>query len=58
MTTPKRPVWPSDDQLRERPGDQEFTGDGRKTTDADHVGETTPDADPEHPPAPRGDPGK
>jgi hypothetical protein len=58
MTPPKRPVWPSDDQVRERTGDQEFTDDGRKTTDVDHVGETTPDADPERPPAPRRDPGK
>jgi hypothetical protein len=46
--TKHRPVWPSDDQVRELEGDQEFTDEGRKVTDADHVGASVPDTDPEH----------
>ena len=44
-------MWPSDDELRELEGDQEFTDDGRKVNDAEHVGASVPDtdADPENP---------
>jgi hypothetical protein len=49
MADPKaRPLWPSDDQVRE-PADQEFTDDGRKLNDAERVGGLAPDADPEQP---------
>jgi hypothetical protein len=49
MASPKRPRWPSDDQVRELDGDREFTDDGRKLNSQEHVGATTPDADPERP---------
>jgi hypothetical protein len=44
--TKHRSVWPSDDQLRELDDDQQFTDDGRKATEADHVGGMAPDTDP------------
>jgi hypothetical protein len=47
----QRPIWPSDDQVRDPEGNREFTEDGRKVTDSERVGGMTPDADPE-PPAP------
>jgi hypothetical protein len=50
MTQPKRPIWPSDDQVREHKDDQVFTDDGRKLADSEHVGGMAPDADPERPP--------
>ena len=50
MTPPKRPIWPSDDQVYERERDREFTDDGRKVNDSEHVGGIAPDADPEPPP--------
>ena len=49
MAPPKRPIWPSDDQVREHEGDRAFTGDGRKVTGSEHVGGIAPDSDPEHP---------
>jgi hypothetical protein len=53
MTPAKRPIWPNDDQVRERE-DREFTDDGRKLTESERVGGMAPDADPEAPPpAPR-----
>lgn len=55
-TTPKRPIWPSDDQVREHEGDRVYGDDGRKVTGTEHVGATVPDADadPERlPPPPR-----
>lgn len=51
MTRPRRPVWPSDDQVRERDGDRDFTDDGRKLIGSERVGGMAPDADPD-PPAP------
>jgi hypothetical protein len=52
--TQKRPLWPTDDQVRELEGDRELTDDGRKVDNANQVGVTAPDADPEPvPPAPR-----
>ncbi|HZJ61929.1 MAG TPA: hypothetical protein VFD36_00285 [Kofleriaceae bacterium] len=53
--TKQRPVWPSDDQLRDFDDDEEFTDDGRKVTEADHVGGMAPDTDPDRrrPPRPR-----
>jgi hypothetical protein len=56
MTPPKRPIWPSDDQVREAEPGSEFTDDGRKLTESERVGGMAPDADPERPapaPAPR-----
>jgi hypothetical protein len=44
-TSPRRPIWPSDDQLREQKDDQEFTDSGRKLIDAEYVGGIAPDAD-------------
>ena len=52
MTPPSRPLWPNDDQVRERP-DREFTDDGRKVTESERVGGMAPDADPEAPPPAR-----
>ena len=53
MTHPtKRPIWPSDDQIREQEGDHAFTEDGRKVSGSDRVGGMAPDADPERPPPP------
>jgi len=46
----QRPIWPSDDQVREHEGDHVFTEDGRKVSDSDRVGGMAPDADPERPP--------
>ena len=51
---PQRPIWPSDDQVREPGGDRAFTEDGRKVADSERVGGMAPDADPECP-APRPD---
>jgi len=46
MSRSKRPsTWPSDDQVRELEGNDEFTDDGRKNADSDHVGVMAPDAD-------------
>jgi hypothetical protein len=53
MTQPRRPFWPSDDQVRDQQADDEFTGDGRKLTGSDRVGGMAPDADPERAPPPR-----
>jgi hypothetical protein len=58
MPRSKRPpTWPSDDQVRELEGDQEFTDDGRKVSDSERVGGMAPDADsgaePEPDPAPK-----
>lgn len=50
MTSPTRPHWPSDDQLREQHNDEQFTDDGRKLTDSPRVGGLAPDADPDAPP--------
>jgi hypothetical protein len=44
---PQRPIWPSDDQVRESQGDRELTEDGRKVNDSERVGGITPDTDPE-----------
>lgn len=43
----KRPVWPTDDQVRELEGDRELTDDGRKVDNSEHVGAAAPDADPD-----------
>jgi hypothetical protein len=51
MTQPRRPHWPSDDQVREQRDHEEFTGDGRKLIESPRVGGLAPDADPEGPPA-------
>ena len=47
MKPTKPPVWPSDDQIRERDGKDQFTGDGRKLQDSERVGGLAPDADPD-----------
>jgi hypothetical protein len=53
MARPKeRPLWPSDDQLREQEGDHAFADDGRKVRASERVGGMAPDIDPE--PAPPG----
>jgi hypothetical protein len=52
MPQPTRPLWPSDDQVREQQADDEFTGDGRKRIASDRVGGMAPDADPERAPPP------
>jgi hypothetical protein len=49
MSEPKRPIWPSDDQVREQEDDRVFTDDGRKVTGSEHVGGMAPDTDPEGP---------
>ena len=53
MTQPKRPIWPSDDQLREQKDGEVFTPGGRKVIDSEHVGGMAPDTDPERPPPSR-----
>jgi hypothetical protein len=46
MSRSKRPpTWPSDDQVREQEGDDEFTDDGRKVTESERVGGMAPDTD-------------
>jgi hypothetical protein len=46
MSRSKRPpTWPSDDQVRELEGNQEFTDDGRKVSESERVGRMAPDAD-------------
>lgn len=52
MARPRqRPIWPSDDQVREQEDDHAFSADGRKVRDSERVGGMAPDADPE-PPSP------
>jgi len=51
MARPReRPIWPSDDQLREQEGDHVFADDGRKVRASERVGGMAPDIDPESPP--------
>jgi hypothetical protein len=56
MTPPKRPLWPSDDQVREVEIEREFTDDGRKINESERVGGMAPDADPDAPPPRRNEP--
>jgi hypothetical protein len=46
MSRSKRPpTWPSDDQVRELEGNDEFTEDGRKVAESERVGVMAPDSD-------------
>lgn len=49
-----RPIWPTDDQVRELDRADDLSEDGRKLQDAERVGALSPDADPDRlPPRPR-----
>ena len=47
----QRSAWPSDDQVRERDNDRDYTDDGRKLHDSDRVGAMAPDTDAERQPS-------
>ena len=51
MPKPKdRPTWPTDDEVREREGDEVLSDDGRKLQDSERVGALAPDTDPDRKP--------